>query len=67
MAWRATVKRHCVRLRKPKPADFIPMPAIAAPDSLSDEDRALVAKAKQRPVDPAVWREIQRKGLGCYV
>jgi len=44
-----------------------PLPAQTAPASLSDEDRALIALAKQRPVDPAVWREIQRKGLSRYV
>ena len=50
-----------------KAAIVAPAAPQPIPDSLSDEDRALIAKAKQRPVAPEVWREIQRKGLTRYV
>lgn len=51
----------------PKAAIVAPEAPQPIPDSLPDEDRALIAMGKQRPVAPEVWREIQRKGLTRYV
>jgi len=50
-----------------KTATSTPLAAQPMPDSLSEDDRALIAVAKQRPVAPEVWREIQKRGLTCYV
>ena len=41
--------------------------APLAPDSLSEEDRALIAAARMRPVNPRVMRQIEARGLARYV
>lgn len=51
----------------PKGASFTPAPRQPIPDTLSEEDRALIAIGRQRPVAPEIWREIVRKGLTAYV
>lgn len=51
----------------PKAAIVAPATSQPIPDSLSGEDRALIALGKERPVAPEVWREIMRRRLTCYV
>lgn len=41
--------------------------ALSIPDSLSEEDRALIAAARMRPVNPQVMRQIEARGLGRHV
>ena len=51
----------------PKTAIVAPAAPLPIPDSLSDEDRALVAVGRLRPVAPEIWREIQKRRLTRYV
>lgn len=69
MSGKPNIRRMPNRWTRYTPKAAIPAPVapLPVPDSLSDEDKALIAIGKQRPVAPEIWREIQRRRLTCYV